>query len=62
MMKCGCSLWWHEAQGIWMWNKAAEAQIWNDKSLKQSLMDCNECKHKMICLIDPSCDQIFESK
>ncbi len=23
--------------------------------------DCNECKHKLACLIEPECNRVFES-
>ncbi len=24
--------------------------------------DCNECKHKLKCLVEPSCNRTYESK
>ena len=32
----------------------------SEQVLKQ--YDCDECKHKLSCLIDPECNQRFESK
>ena len=29
---------------------------------KLSQRDCNECKHRLTCLLDSSCDRLFESK
>ena len=26
------------------------------------IMDCDKCKYKMLCIVDPECDRTFESK
>ncbi len=25
-------------------------------------LDCNECKHRLVCLVLPNCNRVFESK
>ena len=24
--------------------------------------DCNQCKHKLVCMMDPNCDRRYESR
>ncbi len=34
-----------------------------ERRLKEiDLLDCDQCKHKLACLINPHCGKIFESK
>ncbi len=38
------------------WTFRREAPPWRE------LMDCNQCKHKLVCLIDPDCSKRFEQR
>ncbi len=43
--------------------KRMQGFAWDTTSIKVlETYDCNECKHRLSCLIDPECNRIFESK